>query len=78
MRRISEFEYIELYADEKYGIYSESETRIGNCKEVLIEGRAGWFLVSADMFERENFVVRPSKKLLLSIGGLPEKRWTLN
>jgi hypothetical protein len=51
---------------------------MGDCKEVIIEGRTGCYLTDAEEFHSagteglEACMIRPSARLLLAIGGLPE------
>lgn len=80
IKKISE-EEVQKYIDEGAGYYHyEFGACIGDAQEVIVEGRAGYFLIPASEIERNNdgesvldkCMVKLSAKVILAIGGLPE------
>ena len=75
IRQILQEEVDSIYKDTSIGCFGEYGAIIEGYEEVFIEGRAGFFIVSADEFRHvgaSKLLVEPSARLLLAIGGLPK------
>ena len=73
--KLTEEEADSLIAGKETGYFCEFGAIINGYKQVIIEGRTGKYLAPVSEFYSDlevPFLVRPSAKLLLAIGGLPE------